>query len=108
MPDPEHHWGSTSCQTCTSTQCFGYNKSVLIDVTDSSALKELQQPPPTMLKGYFKNDDCKYQRRLLTVEECKIWLEHLKTIVENRKRHTKKAAATVRSKKVGVVDRPHK
>ena len=31
--------------------------SVLVDVTDSGALKELQQPPPTMLNGYLNNDN---------------------------------------------------
>ena len=41
---------------------------------------------------------------MLPVEECKIWLEHLKTIVENHTRGAKKAAATRRSKKVGVPD----
>ena len=100
VPDPEHPWGSTLCQTCTSSsQCFGHYKSVFVDVTDSVALRKLQQPPSAMLKEYFNNYneytiECISKNVLLPVEECKIWLEHLKTIVENRKRGAKKAAAT--------------
>ena len=71
-------------------QCFGHYKPVLVDVTDSGALKELQQPPPTMLKGYLNNDNYNIEhiseKVLLPVqvEKCKLWLEHLKTIVEKR------------------------
>jgi len=54
-----------------------------------------------MLKGYFysNNDDCNKEhiseKVLLPVglEECKIWLEHLKAIVENHKRGAKKFKA---------------
>ena len=35
----------------------------------------------------------------MQVEESKVWLEHLKGIVENRKRGAKKAAATRKSKR---------
>ena len=109
VPDPERPWGSTSCPTCdSSAQCFGHYKSVFVDVTDNSVLKKLQQPPSTMLKRYFSNDngytvECISEKVLLPVEECKIWLEHLKTIVENRKRGAKKAVATRKSKKIELI-----
>ena len=109
VPNLERPWGSTSCQTCNgSTQCFGHYKSMFVDVTDSAALKKLQQPPSKMLKGYFSNynDDtieCISEKVLLPVEECKIWLEHLKTIVENHKRGAKKVPATRKSKKIELI-----
>ena len=39
---------------------------------------------------------------LLPVGECKMWLDHLSCIVQNRKRGAKKAAATRKSKKNAV------
>ena len=109
VPDPERPWGSTSCPACNnSTQCFGHYKSIFVDVTDKAELKKLQQPPSTMLKRYFSDDDghtMEYlsEKVLLPIEGCKIWLEHLRTVLENRKRGAQKAAATRKSKKAELI-----
>ena len=39
------------------------------------------------------------ERVLLPPEECRIWLNHLQTVMENRRGGAKKAAATRRAKR---------
>ncbi len=58
-----------------------------------------------LLKIYFffsSTDDflLNVSKRCLLPEECRIWLDHLQTVVDNRRRGAKKAAETRRSKKV--------
>lgn len=105
VPDPERPWGSTSCVTCKDlTKCSGHYKSSFVNIKNKAALKKLQKPPSTVLKEFFNNDNGETiesisKKVLLQVEESKMWLEHLKGIVENRKRGAKKAAATRKSKR---------
>ena len=55
----------------------------------------------TELSGDITDDDIKQlsKRTLLPPEEVEMWLEHLKTIQQNRKRGAEKAAATRKRKK---------
>ena len=74
-------------------------------VENKAALKQLQKPPSTVLKQFFNNANGETiesisKMVLLPVEESKMWLEHLKSVVENQKRGAKKAAATRKSKNV--------
>ena len=61
-------------------------------------------PPSIVLKKHFsKNTPVNHLRDtaksiLLPEEECQIWLDHLRTVIENRKRGAQKAAATRKSK----------
>ena len=90
--------------------CAGhYRSSVPTDTTDSVALCATSHPPSSMLKELFN----KLQGRpitdqfvhdaakevLLTPEEVCIWLEHLSTVLQNRRRGAAKAAATRRAKR---------
>ena len=59
--------------------------------------------PSAVLKQLFSSSngqisdemvDNAAERVLLPAEECRIWLNHLQTVMENRRRGAKKAAAT--------------
>lgn len=100
--DPDRPWGST-CESCSGT-CSGHYKIVMTDVTDSKAVNATALPPSCILKGEFSksnriavNEAAK--KALLSTEDAQIWLDHLQTVVENRKRGAAKAAATRKAKK---------
>lgn len=87
--------------------CAGhYKKNFLSDVLDTKAIKLVAKPPSIALKmfssdvlvteSFMKNTA---QKVLLPCHEVQMWLEHLKVIIENRKRGAAKAAATHRAKR---------
>ena len=104
--DPSKCWGSTSCPTCREF-CAGHYKQD--SLTDVRMLKSAVAPPSTVLKKLFtqKGQECfsdahleeAAKTTLLPTFEVKIWLEHLKTVVDNRRRGSEKASATRRAKK---------
>lgn len=107
IPDPDRPWGNLSCSTCTGSNfCSGHYMVKMVDVKNTSALKELPKPPSITTKEVFatrRDDELSDEfiqelskRVLLPPEECRIWLEHLKTILENRRRGAQKAAETRR------------
>ena len=109
LPDPDRPWGNPSCTTCKGFCAGHYRSSVPTDTTDSVALCATSHPPSSMLKELFN----KLQGRpitdqfvhdaakevLLTPEQVRIWLEHLSTVLQNRRRGAAKAAATRRAKR---------
>ena len=74
-----------------------------------STLKSEVAPPSMVLKKLFteKGQQCfndtylqkAAQATLLPIFEVKIWLDHLKTVLDNRKRGAEKAVATRHAKK---------
>lgn len=72
-----------------------------MDVRDSHALSTLLKPPSVVVKELFTANNGKIEGTmiddiaksvLLPPEECRMWLEHLRTVVENRRRGARKAA----------------
>lgn len=108
--DLERPWGGEKCQSCEGT-CSGHYKTVLTDVTDESALRSIALPPSTILKEMFsksRNPDTTdfiqeaAEKALLNTDDTRIWLQHLQTVLENRKRGAAKAAVTRQAKKATI------
>lgn len=107
VADPMRPWGSQNCSTCKNF-CAGHYSTKYVDTNDPAALKCLK-PPSVVLKQMFSElggnpvtdefvEDAA-RSVLLSVEDIKIWIDHLTTVVENRKRGAVKAAETRRRKR---------
>ena len=104
-PDPSKCWGSDGCSSCHEF-CAGHYKEG--SLTDVRTLCEVA-PPSIVLKKLFteKGQQCfsdtyleqAAKATLLSTFEVKIWLDHLKAVLDNRRRGAEKAAATRRAKK---------
>lgn len=87
--DEERSRGS-ACESCAGT-CLGHYKTVLIDVTDQSALSSIAPPPSTVLKEEFSKAprhqvtgdllEKAAKKALLSTDDARIWLEHLQTVL---------------------------
>ena len=105
VPDVARPWGSTTCTTCKSA-CSGHYKLQMVDVTNKEDLASIPKPPSTQLKELFSKStkstpsiESVAKHVLLPTNECEIWLQHLQTVVENRRRGARKAAETRKKKK---------
>ena len=106
IQDPERPWGNDKCPDCSGF-CAGHYKLSLIDVSDEAAIKSVLKPPSTYIKEVFNikksvtEEDIRQLAKevLLPVNEVKIWINHLQSVIENRRRGARKAAATRQSKK---------
>ena len=107
VPDSTRPWGSQSCTTCKGV-CAGHYSNQFVDTNNPAAVKCITKPPSLVLKQKFSDlgnnpvtdkfiEDAA-KSVLLCVEETKIWIDHLATVVQNRKRGAAKAAATRRAK----------
>ena len=85
-----------------------------MDVRDCEALSKVPKPPSVVLKELFSANNGEIEETLiddiakqvlLPSNECKIWLSHLQTVLENRRRGAKKAAVT-RLAKASAVTTP--
>ena len=88
-------------------KCCGNYKNVLVIVNDSSALDSVALLPSTVLKKVFNtftflfSDDDVHSaaaKAMLSPSDARIWLEHLHTVMINRKCGAAKVAATRRAK----------
>lgn len=111
VPDTDRPWGCTSCSTCKGF-CAGHYKLKLVDITNKKELSAVPSPPSVELKKLFDKSDGTIsedaiqdvaRKVLLPPEECRIWLNHLQIVSENRRRGAKKAAETRRGKRVNRV-----
>ena len=101
-------WGNQECHICTGV-CSGHYCNQLVDVTDPVAIERAVKPPSLVLKHMFSElgnqpvtDEFitnAARSVLLPIEETKVWIDHLTTILQNRKRGAAKAAATRRLKR---------
>ena len=105
VPDPAQPWGSTTCTKCPGFCAGHYLKAE--EAVKSSAVPA-KQPPSMVLKEFFlKHGDNPSEAHLenvaketlLSVNEVQLWMQHLKTVDDNRKRGAAKAARTRQNKK---------
>ena len=97
VPDPACEWGNENCSKCGINKvCYGHflTPELAIHSTGTSAMVK---PPSQVLKeaftelnGDLTDDDIK-RLTLLAPEEVEMWIEHLKTIQQNRRRGAEKA-----------------
>jgi len=84
-------------------KCCGNYKNVLVNVNNSSALDSVALPPSTVLKKvsftFLFSDDDVHSAAAKAMLSPRIWLEHLHTVMINRKCGAAKFAATRRAKK---------
>ncbi len=108
IPDKERPWGGT-CSTCKGV-CSGHYKTQLVDVHDRKALSQVPKPPSAALKKLFSSTsglvtdsmiESAAKEVQLPSDECTIWIKHLQTVLENRRRGARKAAATRRARRTG-------
>jgi len=106
VSDPKCQWGS-ACLDCKGF-CAGHYQTQLVNVCDGMALSKVPKPPSAVLKQLFSSSngviledmiESAAKKVLLPPDECHIWLNHLKTVVDNRHRGAQKAAATRRAKR---------
>lgn len=106
VPDPDRPWGNVHCEKCTGF-CSGHYlpPEKTFDLPQTS----MSLPPSTILKNFFTTlaghepsqsmlEDIAKQT-LLPVGEIVMWLDHLKTVSDNRKRGAAKAAETRKLRK---------
>ncbi len=105
VPDPSRPYGNPNCNECKGFCCGHFMKA-----KDTLMSQSLPMTPPSItLKEEF--DNMKYppselvytdlsKKVMLPIEEVNMWLDHLQTIRENRKKGALKAAETRRKKKV--------
>ena len=109
VPDPIWPRGDQNCTACQGV-CSGHFYIRLID-TDNPIMK----PPSVILKQKFSDSHGQItdqfieqtaKEALLSSDETKIWIEHLVTVVKNRKRGATKAAATRKLKRKAQQKQP--
>ena len=106
IPDPTRCYGNDKCDECKSFCCGHFMRP---ESTLTSTLPPMRKPPSVVLKEAFDSlqsfppSDTTYiemsKKVMLSVEEVKMWFDHLNTIHENRRKGAVKAAATRKQKK---------
>lgn len=98
IADPKRPWGGP-CSSCKEF-CSGHYNTVYMDVRDHDAFSQVSKPPSVVLKEQFSANNGEIGETLLNdiakevlfpTDECRIWLNHLQTVLRNRHRG---AAAT--------------
>ena len=103
--DPGRPWGSMSCSDCNGT-CFGHYMQS--DVAMFSPLSPARPPSVVMKEMFKKIKGCPTDDQLqeigkkvsLSPEHVRMWVEHLQTVAENRRRGAQKAAAKHKKNKI--------
>ena len=108
VPDPARNQGREDCSSCGKF-CSGHYKTEFID---TRTLSSEVSPPLTLLKKLFsQNVSCTDEdsvvtiarNTLLPVSDVNLWLDHLRTVSENRKRGAAKRTKRHKSKKEAKV-----
>ena len=116
-PDPEQCYGREEYSECNGV-CYGHYQKLDKLWKHTSEVGDVKCSPPLeiILAEYDKErkrnvsvqeipDNCVQdiaEQTLLSPEEVTIWLSHLNTIAENRKKGAEKAAETCRKKKGSI------
>lgn len=88
--------------------CAGHYWTQLVNICNAEALSRVPNPPSAVLKQLFSSSngvisedtiESAAKKVLLPPHECSIWMNHLRTVVENRHWGAQKAAATQRAKR---------
>ena len=109
VPDPKQPWGSTDCATCSGF-CAGHylEPEAVIGQLDAANPLSSIEPPSNQLKELFTRSGAEptdselkeiASNCLLPENDVRMWLQHLNTISENRKRGASKAAETRKRKR---------
>ena len=108
LSDIARPWGKGTCSSCKVSFCSGHylNKLFVID-DNSNEIDGYSSPPSIVLKQKFMcchtrcqdpKSDCFISEAaesvLLGVDDVKVWMNHLTTVIENRKRGAAKAVIT--------------
>ena len=108
IPDPTQPWGSISCVKCSGFCAGHFLKPEEALHSNHAPMKE---PPSMILKKFFQENGAKpsenllegvAKKTLLPINEVLLWLDHLKTVDDNRKRGAAKAALTRQRKRKEV------
>jgi len=88
VPDPKRPWGDTNCPDCKGTCTGHYLKPEEILGSSHQTFSPL---PSVEIQKSFKQSNSLdttdlARRTLLPVEEVNMWVIHLETVTENRKR----------------------
>ena len=88
VPDPKRPWGDTNCPDCKGTCTGHYLKPEEILGSSHQTFSPL---PSVEIQKSFKQSNSLdttdlARRTLLPVEEVNMWVKHLETVTENRKR----------------------
>ena len=112
IPDPTRPWGSNDCPECPGETCYGH--FMMPDQALLSTLPVVKKPPSAIIREVFeRHKDCPLTEDeitstskdvLLSPNEVKMWLAHLQTVKNNRKRGAKKAALTRQKKRTKEAD----
>lgn len=104
-PDPSRPWGGSGCSKCNGF-CAGH---YMMPQETISACCDPVEPPSSTMKQFYKklkgkepsDSDLEGVARkcLLPIEDVSLWLDHLKTVDENRKRGAAKAAESKKAKR---------
>ena len=101
VADPNKPWGDKECKDCKGFCSGHYLKPV--EVFNNKHGQKFSQPPSVVIQNKLKQSShvnvtdlaCS---TLLPVEEVNIWIDHLTTVAENRKKGSQKAAKACRAK----------
>lgn len=115
IADTDRPWENSCCDTCKGF-CAGHYKVKYVDVRENSAIASCMSPPSTVLKKEFSKlkeypPSDQYLRSiaakvLLNPDVVRMWLDHLHTVLQNRRR-VKKAAAIRQAEKLALAaERP--
>ncbi len=114
-PDPTRPYGNEQCKECTGFCSGHYMKpqQLLDHVNKGGKISGAMPPSLVILEAFKKNkgvpDEAIVQELskqvLLPVDEVIMWLNHLKTVKNNRIKGAKKAAATRKRKKIDHIDK---
>ena len=116
--DPNRPWGNTCCTTCKGGFCNGHYCTELVCVQDViNGDRSVVMPPSLILKENF-TELCKSEspisdeminmaakETLLSCDEVRLWINHLKEVITNQKRGRAKAASTRQRKKNSTCNR---
>lgn len=111
VPDPARPWGSPDCPNCDGL-CYGHFLSPDAAAT-SLSMPRMQNPPSVTIREAFKKltgppteqeVENLAKDTLLSPKEVRMWLDHLQTIRDNRRRGARKAAETRKKKSSSSYD----
>lgn len=108
-PDPTRPYGNEQCKECSNFCSEHYMKpqQLINYVNNGGKMSDPMPPSQVILESFKRNNGIPSEvvveqlsrQVLLPVDEVLMWLNHLKTVQDNRAKGAKKAAATRKRKK---------
>ena len=91
--DPNQPLGNSNCEKCKG-DCSGHYIMKLVDIRDKQAVSNVPKPPSSVMKKLFSDNGSNIPESrivsvakevLLSCDKCKVWLNHLQTVLNNRR-----------------------